>query len=218
MEPYPSAALQTLLRRTVEPALLRTYGVPKKRYGAFRGRLGDLQKAGLYGRDKMPGKGAVLVYGPDEMHKQVFACEMFEFGLSPAVILALVKADWDREDGLRDIFFRAGADIGVERSPPSDDVILYIDQPAMMTCGWAGKLPAVGSCRLSELPRKISEWMQPTALLPRMIIVNLGARLRRFHRELVEVNEQDMAAEHRRKMKAAKKRKGRIEQGGRKRK
>ena len=50
----------------------------------------------------MPGKGVALRYGPDQFHRLVLACELFEFGISPSVILALVEAGWERR--LRKIF------------------------------------------------------------------------------------------------------------------
>src|SRR5215208_5467710 len=88
----------------IEAALVRTYGIPDKAVGAFRGRLGNLQKQGLFGPANRPGRGSALRYGPDQMHRLIFACEMFEFGVSPAKVLTLIEL-W--ENGLRRIFERA---------------------------------------------------------------------------------------------------------------
>ena len=43
-----------------EAALVRTYAVPYKAQGAFRGKLGNLQKQGLFGAKNMPGRGKAL--------------------------------------------------------------------------------------------------------------------------------------------------------------
>jgi hypothetical protein len=43
--------------------------------GAFRGRLTALQKGGLLGAENQPGRGHALRYGPDQLHRFVFACE-----------------------------------------------------------------------------------------------------------------------------------------------
>ena len=79
----------------VEAALVRAYGVPSKALGAFRGRLGNLQKQGLLGAKNMPGRGAALRYGPDQFHRLIFACELFEAGIGPATVLGLVEALWE---------------------------------------------------------------------------------------------------------------------------
>ena len=66
--------------------------IPDKAVAAFRGRLGNLQRKGLFGAENMPGRGAALVYTPDMFHRLVFCCELFEFGIfSPATVLALVQ-------------------------------------------------------------------------------------------------------------------------------
>src|SRR5215468_3870814 len=67
----------------VEQALMRTYDIPDKALGAFRGRLGNLQKQGIFGPTNMPGRGRALIYTSDMQHRLIFACELFEFGVSP---------------------------------------------------------------------------------------------------------------------------------------
>src|SRR5262249_6087381 len=79
---------------SVEAALVQSYRIPKAARGAFRGKLGALQKQGIFGARNMPGKGVALGYGPDQFHRLVFACEMFEFGVAPSVVLSLVKLLW----------------------------------------------------------------------------------------------------------------------------
>jgi hypothetical protein len=187
----------TVLLRTVEPALLRTYGVPKGREGAFRGKTGGLQKEGLFGPKGMPGKGTALRYGPDELHKLVFACELFEFGIAPSVVLALVKNLWDRR--LRKIFHDAEGAASQDSGP--DDIIMHMGGINLMTEVWKKAVPNVNSCRLRDLPYCVDQWMTIGIVLPRAIIVNLSARLRVFHRNLAEANREDMAAEGRLRIK-----------------
>jgi hypothetical protein len=56
----------------------------------------------------------------------------------------------------------------------------------MLADGWANTVPNVNRCPLRELPRYIRMWMETKPddsanLPPRAIIVNLSARLRKFH-------------------------------------
>src|SRR6516162_3959544 len=89
----------------VEAALVQTYRIPAMAVGAFRSRLGALQKAGLFGAESRPGKGVALRYGPDQFWRLIFVCELFEFGIAPSVVLSLVKSLWERR--LRKIFMDA---------------------------------------------------------------------------------------------------------------
>src|SRR5262249_21144356 len=81
----------------LEAALLRAYRIPDSEQGRFRGRLAALQKGGLL--DQQPGKGHALTYGPPDFHRVVFALELTEVGITPAVILKLVADLWDRKLG-----------------------------------------------------------------------------------------------------------------------
>jgi hypothetical protein len=169
----------------VEGALAWTYTVPTKAVGAFRGRLANLQKQGLLGPRNMPGKGVVLRYGPDQVHRLVFACEALEFGIAPSVILALVRERW--ESRLREIF--KDAEKAAERNPGPDDIILHMGGVRLMTDGWSDAVPNVNRCRLGKLPDYIDQWMRmgpddPAGLPPRALVVNLSGRLRAFHRAL----------------------------------
>jgi hypothetical protein len=165
----------------VEAALVQTYGVPDKAVTAFRGRLGNLQKKGLFGRPNMPGRGAALRYGPDQFHRLVFACELSEFGVGPATVLTLVETLW--ESRLKQIFKKA------ERGNPGpDDVILHMGGVHLMTGAWSDAVPNVNSCTLNKLPTYAREWMRMGAGDPpaRALIVNLSSRLRRFHAALAD--------------------------------
>src|SRR5262245_46668397 len=142
----------------IERALLRSYRLPKSAVGAFRGRLGSLQKQGLFGEKNMPGKGVALTYGLDQAHRLVFACELFEFGVAPATVLNLVKTAWDRR--LRKIF--EDAEKVVTRNPGPEDVILHMGGVHMMTDTFADAVPNVNQCQLRKLPTFMLEWMKMT--------------------------------------------------------
>jgi hypothetical protein len=184
--------------RTVEAALIATYGVPNKAALAFRARLTNLQKQGLYGAGKMPGRGTALDYGPDQIHRLVFACEAFELGLAPGVVLLLVKTLWKIR--LREIFERA--EKAVMSGPTGGDIVLYMGGVRLMTELWSNAVPNVNSCELRKLPDHIAAWMQmtptdPVGLPPRVVVVNLSMRLRAFHDALAKANSDTLRAERR---------------------
>jgi hypothetical protein len=163
----------------VETALVQGYRVPDDAVGAFRGRLAALQKQGFLGTT--PGKGIALTYTPDLLHRLVFACEMFQFGISPAVVLGIVEAQWERR--LRKIF--RDAEDAAERDPGPNDVILHL-AARVMTDTWSDVVPAVNACPLRKLPSNIAMWMKmtpddPMGLPPRVLVTNLSAALRTFH-------------------------------------
>ena len=169
---------------SVEAALVQSYRIPKAARGAFRGKLGALQKQGLFGAKNMPGKGIALDYGPDQFHRLVFACELFEFGISPAMVLRLVESLWERR--LRKIFSDAEDAVVKHEDAGPDDVILHIGGVHLMADGWLDAVPNVNSCPLGKLPHNMAMWMSmtsddPSGLSPRAIATNLSMRLRAFH-------------------------------------
>jgi len=171
----------------VEPALVRCYRVPGKAVAAFRGRLGALQKNELFGAKNMPGKGVALRYGPDQFHRFIFACELFEFGIGPAVVLSLVKSLWERR--LRKIFRDAEDVVMKHEDAGPDDIILHMGGVHLMGDAWSDAVPNVNSCPLSKLPDHMAMWMSmrpddPSGLPPRAIVTNLTMRLRAFHSAL----------------------------------
>jgi hypothetical protein len=176
----------------VEAALVQTYRIPAKAVGAFRSRLGALQKAGLFGVKNQPGKGVALRYGPDQFHRLVFVCELFEFGIAPAVVLSLVESLWERR--LRKIFRDAEDVVANEHAKPGDDIILYVGGVHLMLDGWSDAVPNVNSCPLSKLPDHMAMWMSmrpddPSGLPPRALVTNLSMRLRAFHAALVAAHD-----------------------------
>ena len=171
-----------------EAALVQTYRVPAKAVGAFRSRLGALQKAGLFGARHMPGKGVALRYGPDQFWRLIFVCELFEFGIAPAVVLSLVKSLWEHR--LSKIFSKAeDAVMKHQDAAGPDDVILHMGGVHLMVDGFSDAVPNVNSCPLSKLPDNVAMWMSikhedPNGLPPRALITNLSMRLRAFHTAL----------------------------------
>jgi hypothetical protein len=184
--------------RTVEVALIETYRVPSKAALAFRARLTNLQKQGLHGAGKMPGRGTALDYGPEQVHRLVFACEAFELGFAPGVVLLLVKTLW--KNRLREIFERA--EKAAMSDPSGGDIVLYMGGVRLMTELWANAVPNVNSCELRKLPDHMAAWMQMTpmdlaGLPPRALVVNLSMRLRAFHDALAKANSDTLRAERR---------------------
>ena len=182
-----------------EAALVQTYRIPAKAVGAFRSRLGALQKAGLFGSKNRPGKGVALRYGPDQFHRLIFVCELFEFGIAPSVVLSLVKSLWERR--LRKIFSDAeDAVMKCQDAAGPDDVILHMGGVHLMVDGFSDAVPNVNSCLLSELPDNVAMWMSikhddPNGLSSRAIISNLSMKLRAFHTALGPAYMDELRAE-----------------------
>jgi len=169
-------------------AAIAAYRIPPKGVGAFRGRLGSLQRGGLLGRS--PGKGKALRYTPDVLHRMVCGLELLEFGVAPSVILSLVKTLWDRK--LRKIFDEAVDPVMRDDVRPDDDICLFLAGPHLLgNAMGVDAVPNVNACKLGALPGNLAlvmaEPTSPKGLPPRAMAVNLTSRLRSFHRELAEV-------------------------------
>lgn len=173
---------------------MRAYSVPAKELGAFRGRLGHLQKQGLLGSRNRPGKGQALVYGPDQFHRFIFACECFELGFSRATVIDLVAQQWERR--LRQIF--KDAEDAAMREPGPNDTILVMSGIHMLSA----PVPNIDTCQLGKLIGRMHTWMRmgvDDPLPARAIIVNLSARLRTFHRALADLHFVEIQADKKRK-------------------
>jgi hypothetical protein len=171
----------------VEAALVQAYRIPAKAQGAFRSRLGALQKQGLFGVKNQPGKGVALRYGPDQFHRLILVCELFEFGIAPSVVLTLVKSLWERR--LRKIFKDAEDAVMKHEDAGPDDVILHIGGVHLMGDGWSDAVPNINACPLGKLPDHMAMWMSmrpddPSGLPSRALVTNLSMRLRAFHTAL----------------------------------
>lgn len=177
----------------VEAALVQAYRIPDKAVAAFRGRLGNLQRKGLFGAENMPGRGAALVYTPDMFHRLVFCCELFEFGIfSPATVLALVELLW--ESRLSQIFKKA-EHAGRRDDPGPDDVIMHMGGVSLMTDTWSDAVPNVNYCTLQKLNDHMQVWMRmgkDDRLPARALVVNLSSRLRLFHTALAHAHPEEI--------------------------
>jgi hypothetical protein len=169
--------------RHTEAALARAYSVPEKAMGAFRGRLGSLQKQGLFGRENQPGRGTALVYGPDQFHRMIFACELFEFGVAPATVLSLVETLWASR--LVPIFRKA--ETAAMQVHGKGDIVLHMGGVRLMSDVWSDAVPNVNSCTLADLPKYVQVWMRGDGLPARALVVNLSERLRIFHEALADL-------------------------------
>ena len=171
----------------VEAALVRAYRIPGEAAGAFRARLGALQKQGLLGAKNQPGKGVALRYSSDQFWRLILACELLEFGISPAMVLRIVETLW--QSRLQKIFSDAEDAVVKHEDAGPDDVILHMGGVHLMVDGWSDAVPNVNSCPLSKLPDHMAMWMSmrpddPSGLPPRALVTNLSMRLRAFHTAL----------------------------------
>jgi len=195
--------------RVVEAALAESYRIPPKALKAFRGRLAALQKQGLLGTENMPGKGIALQYSVDVFSRLIFACEMLEFGVSPATVLSIVEEWWELR--LSKIFKDALDVLSKEDGDKArpDDLILHIGGVRLMVDGWTNAVPNVNACRLHKLGDHIEMWMKPNdprGLPPRAIITNLSMRWRTFHDELSRSYMDELRAERAGKLKQSSRR------------
>jgi hypothetical protein len=183
----------------VEKALLQSHGIPDALAAAFRGRITALQKGGLFEPKHRPGRGVALTYGPDQIHRLVFATELLEFGIGPAAILGLVESLWEKR--LRKIFEDAEQPAQDHEKPGPDDVILHMGGTRLLLDTWQSTVPNVNRCRLRELSGYVTQWMTmgPDDPVPaRALLVNLSARLRSFHAGLAASHMDELRAESRR--------------------
>ena len=203
-QPSEGAMFETSSYGPIVKALVEAHHIPREALGAFRGRLGALQKQGLLGPKNRPGKGVALRYTPDSLHRMVFACEMLEFGVAPSTVLSIVRDLW--EPRLRKIFEAAEAAIAPKAGDPEDawskDIILHMGGIHLMVDGWLDAVPNVNSCPLHKLADQMKMWMSmrpddPSGLPPRVIVTNLSMRLRAFHDAFAKSYLEDALAERR---------------------
>lgn len=172
----------------VETALARTYRIGAGDMIRFRGRLSVLQRGDLFGAKSRQGKGNKLMYTPDMMHRMLFCLELTEFGVVPSVQLKLVADFW--ESRVCKIFERA--ETAAMREPGDADVVLFVIGISFMGGAWRDEVPNINSCPLGKLADRLALGMQPRGLndplAPRVLAVNLSARLRVFHEHLADVH------------------------------
>jgi hypothetical protein len=172
---------------SLEAAFIRTYGIAPADQARFRARLTFLQRGGLFGARNRPGKGTRLGYDIDMMRRVLFCVELAELGIAPSEQLKLVAELWDKR--ICEIFNEAET---ANRHGGDDIVLLMTGVSLMVEAAWGGAVPNINSTTLSKLPAKMALAMRPRSkddpLLPRLLAVNLSARLRRFHDALADVH------------------------------
>lgn len=164
----------------VEHALVHAFSIARTDEPAFRSRLGALQKGGLFGAKHRPGKGAKLVYTPDQFHRLVFALELASAGAAPGIILRVVRDCWDNR--LCAIFTAA------ERAivHAIDDIVMLV-VPNLVAQA-ALTIESIDHVPLRELPARMERALRDRELPARVLTINLSARLRLFHESLADVH------------------------------
>lgn len=167
----PAFPAFTVPYKTVEAALVRMHNVPTNDVGAFRSRLGALQRGGLFGAENQPGKGRKLDYGIDQFRRLVLAVELTQAGLGPSVVLRLVKGGWEKLNGIINRAERAND------NPGPDDVVLIL--PVDLMFDESG--PAINHTTRNRLPQHIELVFSDERLAARLLLINLSAQMRKFH-------------------------------------
>jgi hypothetical protein len=175
----------------IDAALTSAYGVGHRDLGAFRARLTFWQKLGVLGVS--PGKGKPVRYGPDQLHRLVFAIEIAECGATPTMVAGTIEDLWDKR--IRGGFERAAEADRMNRPSPRD-IALLLSNISLMIGGWnstAKALPNVNFCELGRLPDTMALVMKDDhpGRSPRALVVNLTERLRRVHNALALANVDD---------------------------
>ncbi len=162
--------------KMVEAALVELHDIAPE---TLRSRFGAFQRGGLLATQ--PGRGARLEYGPDELHRAVFAFELSQLGISPTTVLWLVRKFWDKR--LREIFSNAER-ASVNQTP---DVVLFLIGLTAMD-GPEEAVPNINTTTMDRLAETVSLAIRGSDELrdlpARAVLVNLSAQLRRFHTAL----------------------------------
>jgi hypothetical protein len=189
---------------TVESALSSLYGVSDdaQRRIDFRARVNYLQRGNVLGESAKVGTGTRLTYGVDQVERWFACLELAELGISPTVAARFVVECWDL---LAPIFRKAQKT--VIHDPTDDDVVLLLPLVHLMSGSWAPRtgfpgVPVIVDCTMRELPKKVLQYMQlrhddPAVVAPRMLVMNLSARLRSLHAVLTSENVDELIAERR---------------------
>jgi hypothetical protein len=170
---------------TVERALAAAYSIPESaRKTTFRSWLGSLQKLGVLGEDARVGRGSPLQYRPDHLHRLIFAMEMSELGASRAIIIGMIRDYWTRK--IEPAF--AKAEVSIMRNDPGlADVVLYLIGSRFRSGSLSGAdpVPNINCTTMAELPNVLALGLKDAGpdspAAPRVLAVNLSARLRMFH-------------------------------------
>lgn len=157
----------------VEAALVRMHGIADEDVAAFRSRLGSLQRGGLLGAQNQPGKGRRLEYGVDQFRRMVLAIELTQAGISPGVVLRLIKDGWERLNGI----FNTAEHANMHPTPGNgNDVVLVLRVDLMFDRGLA-----INRTTRDKLPQHIDLVFSDERQPARLLLINLSAQMRVFH-------------------------------------
>jgi hypothetical protein len=188
-EPKPTGF--TVSFATVEKALLRMHEVEPQHEEAWRSRINFLRREGVLG--ERPGSGRRIGYHTAaQLPKLLLALEMAQTAVAPQTILSLVRRHWD--DRLEKIFKSA------ERAgfyETSDVWLLLAGISAMVERD--GAIPVIAATTADRLD-VLRMALDDTSVPGRALVINLTARLRRFHKALSDIYPQpeDHALDRRR--------------------
>jgi hypothetical protein len=176
---------------TVEKALLRMHAVDLQHEEAWRSRINFLRRQGVLG--ERPGSGRRIGYHTAaQLPKLLLALELAQAAVAPQVALSLIATSWD--DRLNRFFRQAEK----ARANETSDVLLLLAGITGMV-ERAGAIPVIEvttADRLDVLGKVLDDHLVPG----RAVVINLTARLRRFHKALSEIYPQpeDHALDRRR--------------------
>jgi hypothetical protein len=176
---------------TVEKALLKMHDVKPQHEEAWRSRINFLRREGVLG--ERPGSGRRIGYHTiTNFLKLLLALELAQAAVAPRVALSLIATSWD--DRLHGVFQQANEALVRGTS----DVVLLLAGITQMVQR-DGAIPVIEATTADKLD--VLRTMLNDKLVPsRALVINLTARLRRFHDALVEIYPQpeDHALDRRR--------------------
>jgi hypothetical protein len=162
---------------TVEKALLRMHAVEPQHEEAFRSRINFLRRAGVLG--ERPGSGRRIGYHTaGQLPKLLLALELAQVAVAPRVALSLIRNSWDRLDG----FFRQAEKALFNGT--SDVLLMLVGITEMVERD--GAIPVIQTATADTLD--VLRTMLDDASVPgRALVINLTARLDRFHKALSDI-------------------------------
>jgi hypothetical protein len=189
LEPKPTSF--TVSFATVEKALLRMHGVEPRHEDAWRSRINFLRREGVQG--ERPGSGRRIGYHTAaELPRLVLALELAQAAVAPQTILSSIRRHWD--DRLEKIFKEAER----ARFYETSDVYLLLAGISEMV-ERDGAIPVIAATTADRLD-VLRMALDDSSVPGRAFVINLTARLRRFHEALSDIYPQpeDHALDRRR--------------------
>ena len=177
---------------TVEKALLRMHAVKPQHEDAWRSRINFLRREGVLG--ERPGSGRRIGYHTaDQLPKLLLALELAQAAVAPQVALSLIATSWDNR--LHPIFENANKTL--DRGGSADVLLLLAGITQMVERD--GAIPVIATTTADRLD-VLQTLLSDKAVPGRALVINITARLRRFHAELIKIYPQpeDHALDRRR--------------------